>query len=511
MQFIFGQRLSRGCALLRLLISSMFSKIYQGKLPWIALLFLFVIPIFLSTYKLSESPPVWYDEGVFTQVAINMARDHGYHLQVAPDEFVSAESSTTGLTVLYPISLVFKYFGITIVNARIVMVLFILFTVIAVFLFLKKAGGPRVALYGILLLVSFAPLYGHGKSVLGEVPGMFFLFCFLYFLYHLEQSQKPNGALYILAGFFAGLCVITKPFFLILIPIIIVMGIIFRKVILRTRGGYLLFVVAFIIPFFVWVFIQFGGPSSINVLAHYSNPNSVNVWQAFHQNIWRFFSEPQPAYFLILLATWICSLFLRIRNRQLPSMAESVAISFSLVTLVVFLRTSGYYRYFFPGQTMAIVFFPYAVFNLVGILSRQLGKIKVLLYYTAQIFLISLFAFQFYQTSFHSWVSMYYGSINSARLENYFKNFNIKKSIFLYNVPEVVVFLPQDVAYFQYLKITGDIVIGKEQLSQIARGFPDQIIMTNLFWSEHQNQFENYNVTSTGLDRYEVLERTKRD
>ena len=75
----------------------------------------------------------------------------------------------------------------------------------------------------------------------------------------------------------------------------------------------------------------------------------------------------------------------------------------------------------------------------------------------------------------------------------------------------MVVFLPSDVAYFQYLKITEDIVIGREQLNQIARGFPDQIIMTNLFWSEHQNQFENYNVTSTGLDRYKILERIKKD
>lgn len=489
----------------------MFFKICQEKLLWITLLFLLLIPIFLSTYKLSESPPVWYDEGIFTQVAINLSRGYGHRLQVAPQEFVSAQAATTSFVVTYPISLVFKYFGITIVHARAVMVFFLLLAVMMSFLFIWRMGGFKSAFYGTLLLVSFAPLYGHGKSVLGEVPGISFFFLFLYLLNRLEQSRFPSKILYASAGLMASFSVITKPFFLILVPIFLVVGILFRRITLRTAGGLLSFIVAFVIPFLIWLMVQFSGSPLMDIYTHYANPNSVNIWQAVFKNARLFFTELQPAYFLILLGVWIVSFFLRIRRLIYPTMTECVAAGFSFVTFLVFFRTSGFYRYFFPGQLVALLFLPFLLFNFARLFQDRFTKISWLLPLTIHAILLSIIAFQFYQTSFHSWVAKYYSSANSAQLEDYFKNFDIKKSIFLYNVPEVAIFLPADTAYFQYLKISKDIIISKEQLQQIARGFPDQIIMTNLFWSEHQDQFENYGVTSTVLTRYKILERIKKD
>jgi 4-amino-4-deoxy-L-arabinose transferase-like glycosyltransferase len=490
----------------------MFIRNNQKKL-WVLVLAIFLIAVFFSTYRLAESPPVWYDEGIFSQVAINMALGDGYNLRVAPSILVPAEVSTTGLTVTFPVSLIVKYFGVNVVNLRVMMVIFILATVIISFFFLRNLGRSRVALYGMMLLVSFAPLYGHGKSVLGEVPGTFFFLVFLYMLHRLEQSDSPPKILYILAGLSAGLCVITKPFFLILIPILLVIGVVFRKVVLPSRASWFMFGVAFVVPLFVWLFIQFFGPNTINVFAHYSNPNSIDTWQAVRQNIWSFFSELQPGYYLVLLMAWVSSFLLRMRNGERPSIAEWLAISFSILTLIVYLRTSGYYRYFFPGQMLALVFFPYALFTIVIILSKQWARAKRWLGYGAHIILIGLFAFQFYQTIFHSYISDYFSSTSSAQLERYFEDHDSTKSIFLYDVPEVAIFMPESVPYYQYLEISEDILVGEDQLGQIRAGLPDAIIMGELFWSEHQDedQFDYYRPVSTTLPRYVVLKKVNNE
>ena len=82
--------------------------------------------LFFSTYQLTESPHTWYDEGAIIQRAINFLRYGTMHYQVAPDKFSSAAFDSTGYPVIFPISLTFKYFGIGLLQARAVMVVFLL-------------------------------------------------------------------------------------------------------------------------------------------------------------------------------------------------------------------------------------------------------------------------------------------------------------------------------------------------------------------------------------------------
>ena len=83
---------------------------------------LFAILLFFSTYRLTESPPTWYDEGIYDQLAENMAVHGTQRMQVAPDTYVSTASVTGGYPFLYPISLAFRLFGVGLLQARIVMV-----------------------------------------------------------------------------------------------------------------------------------------------------------------------------------------------------------------------------------------------------------------------------------------------------------------------------------------------------------------------------------------------------
>src|SRR3989338_7685115 len=132
---------------------------------------------FLSTYRLTESPPIWTDEGHLIQVAMNAAL-HGpqAQLQVAPGKFESgAFSATTGYPALFPVAVAFSLFGVTLVSARLVMAVFILlFVFVAWRLAVRHLPLPLPA-HALLLLSTFAPLYGNGNNVLGEIPGLLFL------------------------------------------------------------------------------------------------------------------------------------------------------------------------------------------------------------------------------------------------------------------------------------------------------------------------------------------------
>ena len=51
---------------------------------------LLLITLFFSLFKLTESPPIWYDEGIILQPAINSVRTGKMGMQIAPGEIISS-------------------------------------------------------------------------------------------------------------------------------------------------------------------------------------------------------------------------------------------------------------------------------------------------------------------------------------------------------------------------------------------------------------------------------------
>ena len=94
-------------------------------------------------------------------------------MQLAPEKITPISHLTVGYPLIYPLALLFKIFGISILKARVLMVFFIMSLVLISYLAIKKRYGLNQSLLSIALLVTFPPLYGNGKSVLGEVPGLF--------------------------------------------------------------------------------------------------------------------------------------------------------------------------------------------------------------------------------------------------------------------------------------------------------------------------------------------------
>src|SRR3989344_7206246 len=87
---------------------------------------LFCVALFFATYHLTESPPVWYDEGFYVQSAANLAEQGHLGLQFAPGTIAQSALITVGYPLIYPLALWFQVFGADISSARFLMVVFIL-------------------------------------------------------------------------------------------------------------------------------------------------------------------------------------------------------------------------------------------------------------------------------------------------------------------------------------------------------------------------------------------------
>src|SRR3990167_10478021 len=156
----------------------------------------------LSFSRLTESPPTWMDEGAIDQVAMNLAENGIYGYQIAPGNFISAEFLTTGYPVVYPIALSFLLFGKSLFAARFIMVVFMFLLSISVYWYSTLLAPNRSSLrlfpiITLFLLISFAPLYGHGKNVLGEVPGLTFFVFSLVSLYIFEQKHRVEWLIFL--------------------------------------------------------------------------------------------------------------------------------------------------------------------------------------------------------------------------------------------------------------------------------------------------------------------------
>lgn len=440
---------------------------------------------FLSTYHLTESPPTWLDEGIITQTALNVL-EHGPHasLQTAPDTFVSAGYVSTAYTVTYPVALSLKLFGTGLLQARAVMVIFILGFLIAAYALMRREGGALLSLGSLALLSTFAPLYGNGKNVLGEVPGLFYLAVSLYLIKKIE-SRKAHWLEYATAGLFLGLAVATKPIFLLLLPVLAV--VLFYSLTLFSARTFICTLVGFLLPIGWWFFSQFRGEPLSYMLGIYANPHGNNLAQSLAHNSLAFVTQLQPLYALLLLLVWFASAVLRFRRKGAVSRAECIALGFAALVYLAYLRGAEYYRYFFLGEALALAYAPLA---LSALWPKKIAARWIMI-------AVALFAaLQLYQCFFDSWVAEHYSSTRSRDLQSLAAQTE-GKSVLIYQAPEAVVFLPRSASFYQYLNITQVITLGSENVLKVGSGAFDEILLPT------------EQVSSLDLSRY--IEKTEAD
>lgn len=169
---------------------------------------------FLALYNLTDYPATWFDEGFTLQVPKTLVRFGVYAIYTSEGFYYHGISG--GPTVILPIAAAFWLFGIGLLQARLVMALYLLATVYVFYRLARELGGRRLAWVATaLLVVSPAALVQYGRQGLGEVPGLFFLVTglALWFAAWERAGWRRLG----LIGLLLGLAMVTKHIYLLIL------------------------------------------------------------------------------------------------------------------------------------------------------------------------------------------------------------------------------------------------------------------------------------------------------
>lgn len=169
-----------------------------------------IIVAFLFLYKLTDYPKTWFDEGshlhvpkalvtlgVYADYSSEGLRHYGPTIGVGP-------------TVMLPIAGAFQMAGIGLLQARLVMVLYLAAALTLMSLLARQLLGVRAAwVVAALLLTSPAiDMVEYGRQVLGETPGLAFMAGG--FLLWFVRWRRARWWELILVGLLLGLSVVTK-------------------------------------------------------------------------------------------------------------------------------------------------------------------------------------------------------------------------------------------------------------------------------------------------------------
>jgi hypothetical protein len=173
--------------------------------------------IFLAVYHLTGFPLTWFDEGSHLHVPKTLI-NFGVYADYSSEGFrYYGPTVGIGPTVFLPIAAAFKWFGMGLLQARAVIVLYLLGTILVFYHLARKLGGAGLALVAVALLVSSRgiSLLEYGREVLGEVPGFFFVAAGFGVWY--GAWKNPTWLRLGVTGLLFGLSMVTKNQYLLIL------------------------------------------------------------------------------------------------------------------------------------------------------------------------------------------------------------------------------------------------------------------------------------------------------
>lgn len=177
----------------------------------------------------------------------------------------------TGPTVLFPIALAFKIFGISLPSAGMVFEMYFLASIICLTIIVIKAEGQICGFIGLVGLIFTPYLFRWGLGGYGEFPTLFFL---LLSILLLEKgfSEKFRYLFLFLSGIAAGLSLLTKV--VALLPIFgLFIFVIVRSIIEKDFKKFCIWLVGFFIPQILWEIYKF-----VSLYEFYSSPEPYFEW-----------------------------------------------------------------------------------------------------------------------------------------------------------------------------------------------------------------------------------------
>jgi 4-amino-4-deoxy-L-arabinose transferase-like glycosyltransferase len=186
-----------------------------------------LVVVALASWHFKTVPVTWYDEGINLQAARTLARTGQYGLVYAQDVRLFDLQLTTGPTVIAPIALVFKMFGVGLAQGRVVMVGYTVLAALGLYRLGRLLYGTSVAALAVLVLCATdraSP--GVTRDVVGEVAALAFFF---WGAALFVTARATGGTIrYVGAGLLFGLAILTKGQFGLLLPALVTVWLVTR-------------------------------------------------------------------------------------------------------------------------------------------------------------------------------------------------------------------------------------------------------------------------------------------
>jgi len=322
-----------------------------------------LVVYFLVFHNLTRFPAPWFDEGSHLHVPKTLVT-YGEYADISSDGFrYYGPTIGVGPTIMLPIAAMFKVFGVGLLQARIVMALYLLAAIYMFYRLVEHLAGKWVAWIALALILSSRSVLflEYGRQLLGEVPGFFFILLALYLWF--SRWNEKNWKRLSLIGLLFGLAMITKyQYLLFLAPTLILswcLDIFYYKT--STHRNFLIPGIIAAGSFSIWqlLTLQYLGPST--AMENLALLQASAEGAAFNFNLAQLatnFGEltSRAVYLGALIPALIYGFFISI-PRTRDGQKWSVIFLLVALNLVWYVVASiGWIRYAFLGLTFSGVF-----------------------------------------------------------------------------------------------------------------------------------------------------------
>lgn len=445
--------------------------------------------LFVSLRTLTSQPRYFYDEAVVVETAHNLEAHGKLDIMVSPAVFSSYAHlfNSTGYTVTIPLAIIFKIFGVSLTAGRLLMVAWLIALIASVYFVIRKFWDEKSALAACALIASFAPFYGNGMQIMGEIPGFVFLIWGLWYLFEHKH--------YFFSGLFFGLAAISKPsIYGLIIPAFLIYLFFFQKdrshKLIRFSAGavgplalYILLVVPHIFSFTTWK----------ELIHFYRNPfESSSAFANISHNIAQYYHHTTILYFGLLTLVAVYAIYKNYNNFEAWLRNFYILSGIYIVfVFLYFLKSPGWFRYLVPAEFLILIL----IFPLINTLFK-----KRWLPISATFLIIGLQTTQLF---------LYRGDIKetySQETARYVAQFH--QSVAVINAPEVSSLLPEEQRY-QVLKYLGVPQLGSNPLLLESNARTQIIVFKsadNPLVTPYQNILDIYYTQVNKIGSYRIFQ-----
>lgn len=347
----------------------------RARFHWLPEIGLLLLGGFFSLRELGTFPSAWTDDSLFMIVARQLAEGRGYTFPILHHEWAYPYFLAVGPPLIFPVALSIQLLGFSVEAARIPMVLYIAATAVLLYLFTQSIADRKTAQWATALLLSLSAFINTGKTVMGEIPGFFFLLFGLLLMLQEGKSWKRDATI----GLLFGLSVLTKLTYGLLYPALGLAWIaaVFRRDRREITSLTITGMVA-VLVFVPWRLLEMMSYTGLSKDFSFLFSSGGGGFQILHGHS-GLLLRPQFLYYGTML--FLGSIGLWLTRKRIHRSAWIVTATLITMVTLYFLSSFGWYRHVLPAHLLLI---PFATTAVLSKLPKPLATGLLLFFFLGQ-------------------------------------------------------------------------------------------------------------------------------